>query len=150
MERKEKTQGFGAEAVATGHYARVEQDRATGRYLLQRWLDASKDPHPWDYLAFCFYLSHFFVTPCFALYIYLHGDRDRFQRYAMTILAVSLAAFATYLILPAAPPWLASEKIGLAGCFCQVSQSASPTAAHCSLGERLSWVPCTLVYKSMG
>ena len=39
----ERAEGFGAEAVATGHYARVEQDPATGRYLLKRGLDASKD-----------------------------------------------------------------------------------------------------------
>jgi tRNA-specific 2-thiouridylase len=35
--------GFGAEAVATGHYARVDRDRAGGRYLLKRGVDASKD-----------------------------------------------------------------------------------------------------------
>jgi tRNA-uridine 2-sulfurtransferase len=34
--------GLGAEFVATGHYARVERD-ASGRYLLKRGLDASKD-----------------------------------------------------------------------------------------------------------
>jgi hypothetical protein len=75
---------------------------------LQQWLDVGKDPHPWDYAVFCFYLSHFFVTPVFALHLY-RRDRERFHRYAMVILFVSLAAFATYLILPAAPPWLASE-----------------------------------------
>ena len=39
----ERAEGFGAEAVATGHYARVEHDQATGRYLLKRGLDPSKD-----------------------------------------------------------------------------------------------------------
>ena len=34
--------GFGADALATGHYARVEQDR-NGRYLLRRGIDTSKD-----------------------------------------------------------------------------------------------------------
>jgi tRNA-specific 2-thiouridylase len=38
-----RAEGFGAEFVATGHYARVDQDEATGRYLLKRGLDAAKD-----------------------------------------------------------------------------------------------------------
>ena len=39
----ERARGFGADHVATGHYARVEHDEATGRYRLRRGLDASKD-----------------------------------------------------------------------------------------------------------
>jgi tRNA-specific 2-thiouridylase len=35
--------GFGAERVATGHYARVERDDASGRYRLLRGVDAAKD-----------------------------------------------------------------------------------------------------------
>src|SRR3954462_10697656 len=35
--------GFGADAVATGHYARVERDGATARYRLRRGTDAAKD-----------------------------------------------------------------------------------------------------------
>jgi len=39
----ERAAGFGAEAVATGHYARVERDAASGRVLLKRGLDRTKD-----------------------------------------------------------------------------------------------------------
>jgi tRNA-uridine 2-sulfurtransferase len=39
----ERAAGFGADAVATGHYARVERDPSTGRYLLRRGVDPSKD-----------------------------------------------------------------------------------------------------------
>jgi tRNA-uridine 2-sulfurtransferase len=39
----ERAAGFGAECVATGHYARVERDAATGRYRLLRGVDAAKD-----------------------------------------------------------------------------------------------------------
>lgn len=38
-----RARGWGASAVATGHYARVERDRVTGRYLLRRAVDARKD-----------------------------------------------------------------------------------------------------------
>jgi tRNA-specific 2-thiouridylase len=39
----ERARGFGAEAVATGHYARVERDDATGRFVLKRGADPAKD-----------------------------------------------------------------------------------------------------------
>jgi tRNA-uridine 2-sulfurtransferase len=39
----ERARGFGADAVATGHYARVELDPASGRHTLKRGVDSSKD-----------------------------------------------------------------------------------------------------------
>jgi tRNA-specific 2-thiouridylase len=39
----DRARGFGADAVATGHYARVSRDEASGRYLLKRGADAAKD-----------------------------------------------------------------------------------------------------------
>ena len=38
----DRARGFGADAVATGHYARVERD-AAGRHVLRRGVDAGKD-----------------------------------------------------------------------------------------------------------
>lgn len=39
----DRAQGFGADLVATGHYARVEPDAASGRYRLRRGVDPAKD-----------------------------------------------------------------------------------------------------------
>lgn len=39
----EMAQQVGAEVVATGHYARIERDEETGRYLLLRGVDHSRD-----------------------------------------------------------------------------------------------------------
>src|SRR5436853_2776562 len=39
----ERARGLGADAVATGHYARVEHDPATGSHQLRRGVDPSKD-----------------------------------------------------------------------------------------------------------
>jgi len=39
----DRARGFGADAVATGHYARVDHDSAAGRYLLKRGVDPVKD-----------------------------------------------------------------------------------------------------------
>ena len=39
----ERASGLGADAVATGHYARVDRDPASGRYRLRRGVDPTKD-----------------------------------------------------------------------------------------------------------
>jgi tRNA-uridine 2-sulfurtransferase len=39
----DRARGFGADVVATGHYARVERDAASGRYALRRGVDEGKD-----------------------------------------------------------------------------------------------------------
>src|SRR5260221_10890245 len=39
----ERARGFGADAVATGHYARVEREPASGRFQLRRGVDPEKD-----------------------------------------------------------------------------------------------------------
>src|SRR3954469_21483149 len=39
----ERACGFGADRVATGHYARVAYDTASGRHVLRRGVDAAKD-----------------------------------------------------------------------------------------------------------
>ena len=39
----EKAKDLEADYIATGHYARIEKDAATGRYLLKRGIDADKD-----------------------------------------------------------------------------------------------------------
>jgi tRNA-specific 2-thiouridylase len=39
----DRARGFGADAVATGHYAQVARDERTGRHLLRRGVDPGKD-----------------------------------------------------------------------------------------------------------
>jgi hypothetical protein len=51
---------------------------------------------------------HFIVPPTLLLLIWLER-REVFYRCAATLLAVSFAGAATFLIFPAAPPWLASK-----------------------------------------
>ncbi|MFO7591740.1 MAG: phosphatase PAP2 family protein [Acidimicrobiia bacterium] len=80
---------------------------------LQDWLVDAGTPHWWDYPVWVMYLSHFVVTPAVAVWLYLR-HREWFHRYAILILGVCLAGFATYFILPAVPPWLASRDGALA------------------------------------
>jgi tRNA-specific 2-thiouridylase len=39
----ERARGFGADEVATGHYAQVDRDPVSGRFLLKRGVDPAKD-----------------------------------------------------------------------------------------------------------
>jgi len=39
----DRARGLGADAVATGHYARIDRDPSTGRHRLKRGLDPTKD-----------------------------------------------------------------------------------------------------------
>jgi tRNA-uridine 2-sulfurtransferase len=39
----DRSMAYGAESVATGHYARIGMDEGTGRYVLRRGMDAAKD-----------------------------------------------------------------------------------------------------------
>jgi hypothetical protein len=64
--------------------------------------------HWWDYIVWLGYLSHFVVTLVVTAFLYL-TDRARFRRLAALVVTVSLAGFATYYIIPAGPPWLASR-----------------------------------------
>src|SRR3954466_5537671 len=64
----ERAEGFGADAVATGHYARVGYDADRNRYLLRRGTDPGKDQ-----AYFLFSLTQDQLSrACFPI-----GDRDK-------------------------------------------------------------------------
>jgi tRNA-specific 2-thiouridylase len=54
----EKARGLGADFVATGHHARVEKDKTTGRYLLRKGIDREKDQSYFLYALTQEQLSH--------------------------------------------------------------------------------------------
>ncbi len=74
---------------------------------LQHALYSPGHPHWYDYAAFAVYLSHFFVTLAVgvALWRFAH---QRFRRYRALVIALATAGFATYVLFPAVPPWLAA------------------------------------------
>jgi hypothetical protein len=75
---------------------------------LQRWFD-----HAWatplDVATTVAYVQHFVGPGAFALYLWLR-HRAAFRAFALALMAISLAGFATYLACPVAPPWMASER----------------------------------------
>ena len=62
----------------------------------------------WQALASLVYGSHFVVTPVVLAVLWLR-DRERWVRYARLVIALSAAGLVTYVLYPAAPPWLAAR-----------------------------------------
>jgi hypothetical protein len=59
--------------------------------------------------AFLVYVSHFFVTPLVAAVLWVR-DRWRFRRFAASLALLTLLGCLTFVLFPAAPPWMASER----------------------------------------
>ena len=76
---------------------------------LQRALWDPGDPHWYDYAAWLVYLSHFIVTPTVAIVLWVKAY-PRFRQFRVLFLTVTFAGFLTYVIYPAIPPWLASQR----------------------------------------
>ena len=65
--------------------------------------------HWWDYAAWFLHLTHFFATFIAAALIWVFA-REKFSRYATMICVLSLTGFATYVLYPAVPPWMAAQQ----------------------------------------
>ena len=74
---------------------------------LQDWLWQG-DLQWYDHALSLLNRMHFIVPPTLLLLIWLER-RELFYRCAATLLAVSYAGAVTFLVFPAAPPWLASK-----------------------------------------
>jgi hypothetical protein len=72
------------------------------------WLQQHWGASWWAAVASLVYSSHFVVTPLVLAVLWLR-DRSRWAGYARLVLALSAAGLVTYVLYPAAPPWLASR-----------------------------------------
>jgi membrane-associated phospholipid phosphatase len=81
------------------------------------WLQARLyDPtvvRPWDVAFTLVYTSYFIVPFVLAGYLWAR-ERPAFVAFARRLVTLALAGLATYMLFPAAPPWMASE-MGLIG-----------------------------------
>lgn len=62
----------------------------------------------WDVLFTLVYTSYFIVPFALAGFLWTR-DRREFQRFTKRLVTLALAGLATYILFPAAPPWLAGE-----------------------------------------
>jgi PAP2 superfamily len=76
-------------------------------FLQQRF--AHSEPVAYDYVAALLYLVHFVAPLSFAFVLWMRS-RDEFARFMGSFLLLSYTALATFVVFPAAPPWLASQQ----------------------------------------
>lgn len=62
-----------------------------------------------DYLASMFYFVHLALPYVFGYILWIRS-REQFHRFTTGIILLSYSGWLTYIIFPAAPPWLASTK----------------------------------------
>ena len=72
--------------------------------LLQRHVDSRL----WEACAALVYGSHFVVTPLLLAVLWVR-NRRQWVRYVQMVVALSVAGLVTYVLFPAAPPWLAAK-----------------------------------------
>ena len=65
--------------------------------------------HWYDLIGWAVYLTHFFMVFVIAAVLW-RVARPRFLAFRAMVVTLSFAAFLTYLFLPAAPPWMASDQ----------------------------------------
>src|SRR3954451_2561709 len=75
---------------------------------LQQHLWTPSHLHAYDYAIWVVYMTHFFVIWIVAAVLW-RASRERFRRYALLMVTLTIAAFLTYWLYPAQPPWLAGE-----------------------------------------
>ena len=79
-----------------------------GGHLPTLWLQHTLTADWWQALAALVYGSHFVVTPLLLCVLWVR-NRRLWGRYVRMVLALSAAGLATYVLYPAAPPWLAAK-----------------------------------------
>jgi membrane-associated phospholipid phosphatase len=72
---------------------------------LQHHLWTSSHLHWYDVGVWALYMTHFFAVWVVAAVLW-RLNRPRFRRYALLTISLTLAAFLTYWLYPAQPPWL--------------------------------------------
>jgi membrane-associated phospholipid phosphatase len=77
-------------------------------WLQQHLWDGVHNLHWYDYATWLVYITHFVATLTLAFTLWVLGSA-LFRRYVAAVAALAAAGFTTYVLFPAAPPWLASR-----------------------------------------
>ena len=80
---------------------------------MQRAFYSPAHPRWWDYATLAVYTSHFFVPALVGLSLWVRS-RPAYLRYMKGFVAMTTLGYVTYVLFPAVPPWLASQRGALA------------------------------------
>ncbi|HEU4803787.1 MAG TPA: phosphatase PAP2 family protein [Solirubrobacterales bacterium] len=78
-------------------------------WLQERLYDVGQLPW-YDVFSWAVYMSHYFMVFVIAAILW-RVSHLRFLEFRAMVLALSIAAFATYALVPAAPPWMAADHL---------------------------------------
>jgi PAP2 superfamily len=76
---------------------------------LQHWFGQTTAVRAWEYPMYVVYMSHFFLALVIAGLLWRFAY-PRFQRFAAQLVALFTLGFLTYVVYPADPPWIVSQK----------------------------------------
>ena len=76
---------------------------------LQTLLYQAGTVHWYDWIAVITYFLHFPLPLMVAFFLWMK-KKAQFHKFIISLLVLSFAGFITFLLLPAAPPWYASER----------------------------------------
>jgi hypothetical protein len=99
--------------IAVNVHPMIDFDRFVfGGQVPTEWLQANLYEagvvHWWDVLFTLVYTSYFIVPFALAGFLWAR-DRGAFHRFTRRLVTLALAGLATYILFPAAPPWMAGE-----------------------------------------
>ncbi|MGZ4383365.1 MAG: phosphatase PAP2 family protein [Gaiellaceae bacterium] len=83
------------------------------------------DLHWYDFATWLVYVSHFFATLLLAATLWVLRSA-RFRRYISSVCLLAALSFATYVLFPAVPPWMASQH----GDLGPVDRTIDPISGH--------------------
>jgi PAP2 superfamily len=106
-------------------------------WLQQHLWHGVHDIRWWDYAVWFIYLTHFLVTLIVAAVLWTWAHRY-FAKFATMVCVLALAAFATYVLYPAVPPWMAAQQgqIGKSDRIVELVWPHVPIAHYGSLFEK--------------
>lgn len=77
---------------------------------LQHWLHQSQAVRSWEYAPYVVYMTHFFLALVIAALLWRFSYR-RFRQFRAQLVALFTLGFLTYVLYPADPPWIVSQKL---------------------------------------
>jgi membrane-associated phospholipid phosphatase len=77
---------------------------------LQHWLGQTTAVRWWEYPMWVIYMTHFFLALVIAALLWRFSYR-RFQQFRMQLVGLFTLGFLTYVVYPADPPWIVSQKL---------------------------------------
>ena len=119
--------GFGLHVTGPAEADQAVFGTVPSVWLQQRLVDGSA--HWYDAVAALVYATHFVTIPLLTGVVWFFL-RDRFRAWLVTLLTFTTLGVGVYVVYPAAPPWLASDR----GVIGTVDRISSPGWDYLHLG----------------